>query len=164
MSMKMEKLMEKKKDSGKELDPMYKDSKMSMLKALHKEMSDMMAGGLKDHQGMKKVEVASDSPEGLKHGLDKAKDLLEGSDEEEAGESADEESNEDQLGQDEADEHDVHGDDRFGVDPEMEEAAEHGDSEEPEHEGEMDEEHLSDEDIAHLEDMLAKAKMKRMGK
>ena len=143
----LDKMMEK-KGSDKELDPMYKESKMSMLKALRDEMSQLMKGDLVK-PGMKKVEVASDSPEGLSEGLDKAKDMM------------DHDSNSDQLGQDEEDEHDVHGDDRFGVNPSMEESAEEGDSMEPEHEGEQDGMHLSDEDIAHLEAMLAEAKSKK---
>lgn len=150
---KLKKLMDKKND-GKEIDPEYKNAKMSMLKALRDEMSGMMKDDL-TKPGMKKVEVASDSPEGLSHGLDKAKEMMSPDEDD-----ADEDSNSDQLGQDEADEHDVHGDDRFGVDSGMEEHAEEGDSNEPEHEGE-DDMHLSDDDIAHLEAMLTEAKMKK---
>lgn len=101
---KLEKLMEKKKD-GKELDPAYKDAKMSMLKALRDEMAGMMRDDLKGHS-MKKVQVASDSAEGLEHGLDKAKDLISGSDEM-------------------APEGEIESDDMFDVSPEMEESAEH---------------------------------------
>lgn len=146
----MEKLMEKKKSDGP-MDPKYKDAKMSMLKALRDEMSGMMAGDLKS-DGMKKVSVASDSKEGLESGLEKAHEML-GAD--------DHDSNSDQLGQDEADEHDVQThNNEFGVTPEMEEHAEEGDSVEPEHEGEMEHE-LSDEDAAHLEAILAEHKAKK---
>ncbi len=79
-----EKLMEKKKQSaGKELDPIYKDSKMSMLKALRSHMSGMMKDDLSNPVGMKKVEVAASDKSGLSDGLDKAKDLI-GDDSEES--------------------------------------------------------------------------------
>lgn len=142
---KLDKLMEKK--DGKEMSPMYKDAKMSMLKALRDEMSGMMKDDLQGH-GMKKVEVASNSPEGLAHGLDKAKELLG---------AADESSNEDQLGQDEEDEHSVGPNDMWGVSPEMEESAEEGDSMESEHEGEMDHESaLSPEEEAQMRALIAR--------
>lgn len=68
----LEKLLEKKKGE-KPISKEYKDSKMSVLKALHDEMSRMMGDDLK---GLKKVTVASDDKEGLEEGLDKAKDLI----------------------------------------------------------------------------------------
>lgn len=140
---KLEKLMEQKKN-GKELDPEYKRAKMSMLDALRSEMAGMMRDDLSNHS-MKKVQVASDSKEGLASGLDKAKEML----------SADHGSNEDQLGQDEADEHGIESDDMYDVSPEMEESAEEGDSMEPEHEGEMDQK-LSPEEELLLKKLLAK--------
>ena len=70
-----EKLLEKKKKDGEKLDPMYKSSKMSMLKALKDEMNGMMKNDLEDGK-LKKIEVASDSEEGLKAGLDKAQDVI----------------------------------------------------------------------------------------
>lgn len=70
----MEKLLSKKKDK---MDPEYKDAKMSALHELQKAMSGMMGDDVK---GLKKVTVASDSSEGLKHGLDKAKEALDGDD------------------------------------------------------------------------------------
>lgn len=69
----MDKLMEKKKLEGP-MDPSYKSAKMNMLMALRNEMSNMMKDDLK--QPMKKVEVASDSPEGLKAGLEKAESMV----------------------------------------------------------------------------------------
>lgn len=72
----MDKMMEKK--GSKPLDPMYKDAKMSMLHELRNAMSGAMKSDLENAKGMKKVEVASDSPEGLASGLDKAKDMVSG--------------------------------------------------------------------------------------
>ena len=124
------KLMEK-KGSGKELDPTYKKAKMSMLEALRGEMSGMMKDEMQ-HPSLKKVTVASDSPEGLQKGLEKAQELAGSSDDdmgdfEHSSESPEEESAES---------------------PE-EEA-----SESPEEESSE----LSDEDMAQLEHLLAKAK------
>lgn len=139
--MDLKKLIEMKK-GGPAMDPKQKEAKMSMLQALKAEMSGMMKEDLQ-HPGMKKVEIAADDKEGLAHGLDKAKEMI------------DHDSNSDQLGQDEADEHDVEQEGMFGVSPEMEEHAEHGDSEEPEHEGEMHD-GLSTEEEALLAKLLAK--------
>jgi uncharacterized membrane protein len=155
-------MLEKKKD-GKEIDPMHKKAKMSMLKALRDEMSGMMSDDLHGHK-MKKVEVASNDSKGLEEGLDKAKQLIH---------SADHDSNSDQLGQDEKDEHGVKSPDMWDVSPEMEEDAEEGDSEEPEHEGEMpysndedmhtnehdsEEEPLSEEEKAHMHKLMSRHK------
>ena len=71
-----EKLLDKKKKDGKELDPMYKDSKMSMLKALREEMSGLMKGDLQKG-GMSKVEVSAENPEDLGEGLETAQDIVE---------------------------------------------------------------------------------------
>lgn len=54
-------------------------AKAEMLKELSKEMSDDMYSPMKDmlgKKGMKKVTVASDSPEGLKKGLSMAEKLM----------------------------------------------------------------------------------------
>lgn len=145
---KLKKLMEQKKGRT-EMSPMHKDAKMSMLKALHGEMSGMIKDELQK-PGMKKVEVQSSDAEGLAHGLDKAKELLG---------AADEGSNSDQLGQDEEGEHavDAGSRDMWDVSPEMEEEAEEGDSEEPEHEGEMShDDSLSAEEEEMLAKLLAK--------
>lgn len=72
---KLFKLMEKKKQEGKQMDPMAKDAKMSMLKALRDEMSGIMKGDLEDSK-LKKVEVVSNDEEGLKEGLEKAQDVV----------------------------------------------------------------------------------------
>ena len=69
----MEKLIAKKKASGKELSDNEKQAKSEVLKSLHGQASDILRDKLK---GIKKVSVMSDSPEGLEKGLDKAKELL----------------------------------------------------------------------------------------
>jgi len=111
---KLMKLMEKKKQEGKQMDPMYKESKMSMLKALKDEMTGMMKSDLSPEK-MKEVKVASNSTEGLAKGLDKAKELIgdpsgpegeseEGeSDMEESAESPEEEKAEGELSSEEID-------------------------------------------------------------
>lgn len=142
----LDKLMDKKK-GDKEIDPMHKAAKMSMLKSLRDDMVDMMKGDLENPSHMKKVEVASSDKEGLEAGLDKAKEML-----------ADHNANSDELGQDEEDEHDVKTAGPFGVSPDMEESAEEGDSESPEHEGEMDYSRLSPEEETLMKKLLAKAK------
>lgn len=97
---KLMKLMEKKKAEGKELDPMKAKAKMDMLEALHKEMSDMMASDLHGDHKMAKAEIMAPDKEGLKMGLEKAKEALdkgpmeedEESPEHEASESSEEEA------------------------------------------------------------------------
>lgn len=84
-----EKLMKRlDKKGAKDLDPLEKDAKMGVMKELSRQAGSMM--GSKIHP-MMKAEVASDSKEGLKAGLGKAKQIIEGSPEEEAGESKEEE-------------------------------------------------------------------------
>jgi hypothetical protein len=73
--MKFDKLMEKKK-KDKPMSDVAKDAKTSVLKDLQSMASNAMKDGLKG--GLKKVTVASDSPEGLKAGLEKAEDMVEG--------------------------------------------------------------------------------------
>lgn len=69
----LSKLMEKKGKST--LDPEYKRSKMNVLKTLHGEMGSMLGDEVK---GLKKVTVASPDKAGLKLGLEKAGELVEG--------------------------------------------------------------------------------------
>ena len=91
MDNKLLKMMsDKKKDQG-EIDPMYKDAKMSMLQALLHEMHGMMGNDL---HGLKKVEVAAPDKQGLAAGLDKAKSAL-GEDPDMADESKDEDGDAD---------------------------------------------------------------------
>lgn len=70
--------------SGKKMSPMEAKAKLASLKDLMKEMDDMMLGDMKGKKGMAKVSVMSDSPEGLKEGLEKAEDVLEGESEDES--------------------------------------------------------------------------------
>lgn len=58
-----------------EMDPMAKEAKLGVLKHLSDMASEAMTGKL---GGLKKVTVASDSKDGLKKGLDKAEELVEG--------------------------------------------------------------------------------------
>lgn len=67
------KLMKKLEKKDKKLDPLEKEAKMGVVKALSKQASSML--GDKVHP-MKKVSVAADSKEGLKEGLDKAAGLV----------------------------------------------------------------------------------------
>lgn len=69
MKDKLEELLKK----AKPLSPEAAKAKATSLK----EMMDMLKDGMgKDIAGLKKVTVASNSPEGLKEGLEKAKDIL----------------------------------------------------------------------------------------
>jgi hypothetical protein len=62
--------------SGKKMSPMEAKAKLASLKELMKEMDDMMMDDMKGKKGMAKVSVMSDSPEGLKQGLEKAEEVL----------------------------------------------------------------------------------------
>lgn len=66
------------KGKGKKLDGAMKEAKMSALGGLSDEMSKMLGEGLK---GAKKVSVVAKDQEGLEEGLDKAKEMVEGSEE-----------------------------------------------------------------------------------
>lgn len=57
----------------KSMSPAEKKAKLSALKEAHGMASDMMKKGL---DGAKKVSVMSDSPEGLKKGLDMAEKIV----------------------------------------------------------------------------------------
>ena len=69
------KLMEKKMKEGahKQMSPVEKQAKMNAVKDMRKHVSDQMAEPL---HSLKKVSVASDSPEGLQAGLEKAKQVV----------------------------------------------------------------------------------------
>ncbi len=77
---KLMKLKEMKKGSG-EMRPVEKNAKMSVLKDLIGEAGNEMSSGL---HGLKKVSVMAPNQRGLEKGLDKAKQLVEGSSEEES--------------------------------------------------------------------------------
>jgi hypothetical protein len=86
------------------MSPNEKKAKMSVLKDLHGQASDLMKQGLAGAKDMKKVTVASDSKEGLKQGLEKAEDLLGEQDEDDSvmGGHADDEAAEHESAQDES--------------------------------------------------------------
>lgn len=71
----MHKMLEKLKQKMGEskLSPEHKEAKKSMLMELMKHMDGMMVEPIK---GLKKVTVASQDEEGLKEGLDKAKEMV----------------------------------------------------------------------------------------
>lgn len=85
---KFAKLLESKARTQKPMSSPEKTAKMRAIHEMRKMASDEMALPLKN---LKKVTVASDSPEGVKEGLDKAQDMMghmaEGSPEEEMLES-----------------------------------------------------------------------------
>ena len=65
-------LKKKAAEQAKEpVDPKHMEAKASAIKHLMGSLREMMGGELKD--GLKKVTVASDSPEGLEEGLEMAK-------------------------------------------------------------------------------------------
>lgn len=70
--------------SGKKMSPAEAKGKLASLHELMKDMDSMMMDGMKGKKGMAKVSVMSDSPEGLKEGLEKAEDVIEGESEEES--------------------------------------------------------------------------------
>jgi hypothetical protein len=73
----LEKLIMKKREQGTQMDPIEQHAKMGNLQSLRDEMASMMKGDLEPKA---KVEVAGDSPEAIKMGLDKAKDVVDGQD------------------------------------------------------------------------------------
>lgn len=81
MSDKMMKMMLSKKKHGKELSDGEKKSKLEALMGMKDLANSHMGNKLKN---LKKVTVASDSPEGLKAGLHKAEDLADQSDDDHA--------------------------------------------------------------------------------
>lgn len=78
--------------------PMHKKAKMDLLKQLRKMAMDMIhedsMGGEEDAMGLQKVTVAAKDKEGLKEGLEKAEDVLEGMPEMAEAEDAEEGENE----------------------------------------------------------------------
>jgi len=76
-----EKLMQKLDKKGKKLDPLEKEAKMGISKEMSRQAGALLGGKIP----AKKVTVAADSAEGLKEGLEKAEDLVEGGEEEEMG-------------------------------------------------------------------------------
>lgn len=70
--MDLKKLLQKKMEKGDMLSPMDKDAHKAALLGLRKDATDLMKP---DFDGLKKVTVASDSPQGLEEGLDTAKKM-----------------------------------------------------------------------------------------
>jgi len=66
----MKEFLKKKKD----IDPLKKESKLGVLKELKNTMSSMMGDDIKGK--MMKATVAAETPEDLKKGLEKAKDIV----------------------------------------------------------------------------------------
>jgi hypothetical protein len=95
---KIDKLLMKKKKEGRMMSDNECEAKKKVVKSLKDFASEEMSKGL---GGLKKVTVASDSPEGLKKGLEKAEDIMEdmpeGDEESPEMEMADEESSEDSM-------------------------------------------------------------------
>ena len=119
-----QKIIDKKKAEGKSMSPVHKEAKGSVLSDLMDHLEGM---GMDKVKGMKKVSVASDSKEGLKTGLDKAKELVSG-----------------------------HESDDSQVDDEMEESPEHEASESPEEESSEHEEKSPEELQAEIEELKAR--------
>jgi len=69
----LKKLLNKKKDTKREMSPHEKEAKLSVLDSMKSLAEDEMKKRL---GGMKKVSVTSDTKEGLEKGLDKAKSIL----------------------------------------------------------------------------------------
>lgn len=140
---KFKKLLEKKRQMGKSLDGVERDAKMSAVQSLKDMANEAMKGKI---DGMKKVTVASDSSEGLEHGMDKAKELIKGREGmADLGKLGEDEM--DDMG--EASEDKGHYDDEFG--PESDDASPN--EETPE------EDDMSHEDIdKELERLMAKKK------
>lgn len=82
----LQELLKSKK--GKEMSEDGMSAKMTALKDLRSMANDMIG---KDLQGLKKVTVASDSPEGLQAGLEKAEDIVGGEENEEMSEMSEDE-------------------------------------------------------------------------
>lgn len=82
---KLMKLMLSKKKEGKSMSDSEQKAKMEALHGMKEMASEMMSDRLK---GLKKVTVASNSPEGLDAGLKKAQELVESEDEDEPAKKA----------------------------------------------------------------------------
>lgn len=118
-----------------------KDAKKGMLKALSKDMSDMMGENYKDLTDKKmKVTVASDSEEGLKEGLSKADEIMKMK----LGKDAEEKEEEKEMESEEMDSEEVESEEEMDY--------EDDDMHEEDHE-EMSKEEL-EEKIEHLKKML----------
>lgn len=61
----------------KKMSEQEQETKMKVLQDIMDHMDSMMKGDMDGAKGLKKVTVASDSPEGLKEGLKKAEEIVE---------------------------------------------------------------------------------------
>ncbi len=131
------------KDKKGEMPEHEKDAKMSVLEHVRQMAQDMMKDKLDG--GMKKVSVASSSKEGLKEGLDKAREMMG--------------NNESEDGMMHGDEHGDLESEESGESP-MHEASESAEEEMSEHEeGHEDEEDMSEEELdKKLAELMAKKK------
>jgi len=154
---KMMKMLAKKRD----LSPNEKHAKMSVVKDLKDSVSGMMGDKL---DGLGKVSVMSNSKQGLQHGLDKAKGIL--NDPEEQQMQQDAEAPYSDFKHAEQEHEHEHGGNEMGMAEggEVEESPDQGDyeaadegspaqedEESPEHEGEESSEEESEEDHENLE-------------
>lgn len=161
MSMLKDKLMKHlAKKGAKDLDPMEKDAKMGVIKELGRQAGSMMKD--KIHPAMV-AKVASDTPEGLKAGLDKAAGIashvgnnVHEHDPEKLVESAEEELHAD-----------LDHDNEAGESPEHQEMVmgDHPESEQPD-DAQMEAEHgdKSPEELDHHIQMLTALKHKKLGR
>lgn len=101
-------LLMKKAKEGKHADPERLKAGSEVLRELGDMFKDRLKGNLK------KVTVASDSPEGLKKGLEKAEDMLE---ESHGGEEIEKEIEEEKEG--DSGEYSPHGEESQGADDEI---------------------------------------------
>lgn len=107
--MDMKKLMGKK--DKEEPNKEHIEAKMKVLQDLRDMMSHMMGDGMKkNHEELRRVAVMAQDKQGLEHGLDKAKEIVEGmpegqeeSPEHEASESPEEEMSEHQMSDEDID-------------------------------------------------------------
>lgn len=134
MNKMFEKIIAKKKAEGKPMSSAHKEAKGSVLSDLMEHLGSM---GLDKVKGMKKISIASDSKEGLKKGLSKAEEMVEG-----GAEAADDSEMSD------------HGQ---GLEASEDESPEHEMMESPEEEKSEED---KDAEIAELKAQLAKLQMK----
>ncbi len=133
------------KKSGGGMSDMEKDAKMGVVQAMKDMASKAMGEKLR---GLKKVSVASDSPEGLSAGLDKAKELLNAHVESEDN---------DAMGEIEGAGHDLHS---MGEESPEHEASESPEEEASEHGSEFDS--LSEDEIDQkLQELMKMKEMKK---
>lgn len=126
-------------------DPLKHHAKLNVLNDLRDAASDMMGDGL--HAGLNKVSVAAPDKEHLEEGLDKAKDML------------------DQSPDDESADDDMDADPDADQDPNSDEASEGEESPEEEQSEDQDpgmEDHMSPEEIEAKIQELQQLKMKKM--